>query len=373
MTRHTKLVADAVAAHHVARHARNVQRFAARVPLQNGGDFHRGCAFVFHAPQTQTGLQTQRDFGLHIGHFFLNQLIGSQWPAELLAVQGVLTRPVKTIFRRAQCAPGNAVTRTVQASERAFQALHFRECVFFGDKHAIHDDFASDGSTQTDLAVNRGCAQTRHAFFQHKAAYRTDSTSFADLFGPDHEHVCNRRIGDPHFVAAEFVAAFDLVRATGHAGRVRAVIGFGQTKATYPFAGGEFGQIFLPLAFGAEFKNRQHHQGRLHAHHGAITRVDPLDFACDQSIRHIVQFGAAVLRGDGGAEQAEFAHFTKYRRIGFFMPEGFGHARQQFVLAIRIRGFAHHALVFGELLVQQQGIVPMECGLGHECSGWLFV
>ena len=129
------------------------------------------------------------------------------------------------------------------------------------------------------------------------------------------------------------------------------MVGFGQAETAYPFAGGEFGQVFLALAFGAEFENRQHHQGRLHTHHGAVTGVDSLDFASNQAVSHIVQFGAAVLRGDGGAKQAEFAHFAKYREVCFFMPEGFGHARQQFVLAIRVRGFAHHALVFGELLV----------------------
>ena len=59
MPRHPKLVADAVAAHHVARHARNVQRLATRVALQDGGDFHRRRAFVFHAAQAQTALQAE--------------------------------------------------------------------------------------------------------------------------------------------------------------------------------------------------------------------------------------------------------------------------------------------------------------------------
>ncbi len=52
------------------------------------------------------------------------------------------------------------------------------------------------------------------------------------------------------------------------------------------------------------------------------------------------------------------------------MAEGFLHARQQAVLGIGARGVAHHALGVGELLVQQQGIEPLELGAGggHEKS-----
>jgi hypothetical protein len=81
-----KLVADAIAAHHVARHASYIQGLTARIAFQYGRDFHRRRAFVFHATQTQTGLQAKCDLGLHIGHFFLNELIGGQRPAELLSV-----------------------------------------------------------------------------------------------------------------------------------------------------------------------------------------------------------------------------------------------------------------------------------------------
>src|SRR3989344_5478111 len=48
---HTKLVADAVAAHHVARQAGNVQRLAAAVALDDGGAFHAGRARVLHAAE----------------------------------------------------------------------------------------------------------------------------------------------------------------------------------------------------------------------------------------------------------------------------------------------------------------------------------
>jgi hypothetical protein len=48
------------------------------------------------------------------------------------------------------------------------------------------------------------------------------------------------------------------------------VVGLGQAKAADPLASGKLGQVFLALAFGTELKNRQHHQGRLHAHHRAV-------------------------------------------------------------------------------------------------------
>ncbi|MNV99794.1 hypothetical protein D3C71_1952050 [compost metagenome] len=49
------------------------------------------------------------------------------------------------------------------------------------------------------------------------------------------------------------------------------------------------------------------------------------------------------------------------------MAEHFQHARRQLALAIVTRGVAHHALVFGELLVELEGIVPLEVA-GHDVS-----
>ncbi len=129
------------------------------------------------------------------------------------------------------------------------------------------------------------------------------------------------------------------------------MVGLGQAKATNPFARGELGQVFLFLGFGAKLIDRHHHQRRLHAHHRAVTAVHAFNFARNQTISHIVQTGAAVFGGNGGAEQTEFTHFTKNFHIGFFVAKRIEHAWQQFVLAIRLRGFAHHAFVFGELLV----------------------
>ena len=213
--------------------------------------------------------------------------------------------------------------------------------------------------------MDSGRAQTGHAFFQHKATNGAYLSALAHLFGPDHKHVGHRAVADPHFAATELVAAGHFVGAGGHAAGVRAVVGFGQAKAANELARGQLGQVFLALRLGAKFKNRHHHQGRLHAHHAAVAAVYALHFAGDQAVGHVVQAGATVLLGDRGAKQAEFAHFSKNRYVGGAISKGLGHTRQQFVLAVGRSRIAHHALVVAQLAVQQKGVLPVECGVGH--------
>jgi hypothetical protein len=56
------------------------------------------------------------------------------------------------------------------------------------------------------------------------------------------------------------------------------------------------------------------------------------------------------------------------------VAEGFEHARRELVLRVGLGGVAHHALVLGELLVDEQRVVPVEPGgIGHDVSprsGW---
>src|SRR5690242_19013514 len=56
VARDAELIRDAVAAHHVARHARDVERLAAGIPLQDRGDLDRRRALVLHASQAQAPL-----------------------------------------------------------------------------------------------------------------------------------------------------------------------------------------------------------------------------------------------------------------------------------------------------------------------------
>jgi len=222
---------------------------------------------------------------------------------------------------------------------------------------------------QPHLAVDGRGRQALHALLEHEAADRAHGTGFADFLGPDHEHVGDGRVADPHLGAAERIAAGDLLGARDHAAGVGAVIGLGQAEAADPFAGGQPGQVLLLLRLGAEFEDRHHHQRRLHAHHRAVARIDALDLARDQPVGDVVQARAAVGLGNGRAEQPELAHLAKDRRVGLLVAERLLHARLQLVLAIRRGGITHHALVARELGVEQEGIVPLKAGgLGHVSS-----
>ena len=56
----------------------------------------------------------------------------------------------------------------------------------------------------------------------------------------------------------------------------------------------------------------------------------------------------------------ELAHLVEDVAIDLLFQIGLGDTRQQLVLRIGARGVADHALVFGELLVEHERIVPLE-------------
>src|SRR6218665_1909925 len=105
VARQAEFVADAVASHHVARQAGDVQRLAATVALDDGGGLDGGRALVLHAAQAQTGLRADGDLGLHVGQLFLDQLVRRQRPAKLFAFERVLACAVPAELRRPPRAP----------------------------------------------------------------------------------------------------------------------------------------------------------------------------------------------------------------------------------------------------------------------------
>ena len=358
---HAVFVRDAVAAQHVARHPRDVQRFAAGVAFHDRSDFDRRGAGVLHPAQLQTALQAERDLGLHVGQLLLDQLVGGQRPAKLLAVQHILAGAVEAVLGSAQRAPSDAVARAVQAGERAFQAAHVGESVFLGAEHPVHHDLAGDRRTQTHFAVDRRRAQARSTLVQDEAADR----AFVVL-GPHQKYIGDRRVADPHLGARQAVAAGHLLRAGDHAAGVRAVVGLGQAEAADPLAARQLGQVFLLLRLGAELIDRHHHQRGLHAHHRAVARIDPLDFARHQAVADVVQARAAVGFGDRRPQQPQLAHLVEDRTVGLLVPESLQHPRRQPLLAVAVGGVAHRALVVAELGVELQRVVPDEFGVaGH--------
>ena len=179
-------------------------------------------------------------------------------------------------------------------------------------------------------------------------------------FGPDHKHIRNGRVGDPHLGAGQFISSRRLLSAGLHACGIRACIGLGQTKATDPLTRGQLGQIFLALRFRAVGIDRIDHQAGLHGHHGTIARVHALHLARNQTVGDIVAAQPAVFFGQGDAQQAHIAHLFEDRRIGFLISKGIDHARLQLFLRIGLRGIADHAFIFRQLAVQAEGVGPVE-------------
>ena len=186
---------------------------------------------------------------------------------------------------------------------------------------------------------------------------------------PHHEHVGDRRVGNPHLRAGQPIAVGHLLGAGLHAAGIGAGIGLGEAEAADPFAGGEFRQVFLALVLVAIGIDRMHHQRRLHRIHRAVAGIDPLDLARHQAVGDVAGVGAAIFFRQRDADQAEFAHLVENLAVGLLFQIRLGDARQQLVLRIGARGVADHALVFGELLVEHERIVPLEIHRGRLVLG----
>ena len=179
-------------------------------------------------------------------------------------------------------------------------------------------------------------------------------------FRPDDKDVGDRRVGNPHLAAGEPIAVGHLLGAGLHAVGIGAGIRLGQAEAADPLAGGELGQVFLALVLVAIGIDRIHHQRRLHRVHRAIAGIDALDLARHEAIGDVARIGAAIFFRQRDTDQAEFAHLVEDLAVGLLFEIGLDDARLQLVLRIGARGVADHALVFGELLVEQERIVPLE-------------
>ena len=162
------------------------------------------------------------------------------------------------------------------------------------------------------------------------------------------------------FDAGEPVAAGNLDGAGLHAAGVGAVVGLGQAEAADDLAGGEPRQVFPPLLLGAVGVDREHHQRGLDAEGGAVAQIDPLDLARDQAIGDVAGAGAAILLGDGRAEQAEGAHLGHDLAVEAVLAERGQHPRLEPRLGVVARGVADEPLLLGQLVFEQQRVRPVE-------------
>jgi hypothetical protein len=68
-------------------------------------------------------VKAKRDLGLHVDELLLDQLVGGERPAGLLAVERVVARRMPAELGGAERAPGDAVARVVEANQQKNSAL----------------------------------------------------------------------------------------------------------------------------------------------------------------------------------------------------------------------------------------------------------
>ena len=107
-----------------------------------------------HAAEPQRRVQAERDLGLHVGELLLDELVGGERAAELLALEHVVARAVPAEFGGAHGAPGDAVAREVEAAERPGEAAALRQQVLLGHHGAVEHDLAGDRGAQRQLALD---------------------------------------------------------------------------------------------------------------------------------------------------------------------------------------------------------------------------
>src|SRR3954469_16375762 len=178
--------------------------------------------------------------------------------------------------------------------------------------------------------------------------------------GPDYEHIGDWRIGDPHLGPADDVAALHLLSAGAHASGVGAGVRLGEAEAADPFAGGELGQVLLPLLLRSVGVDRVHHEARLDRHGRAVAAVDALNFTSNEAVADVAEPGAAIFGRDGGAEEPELAHLTHDLAVEALVEISRRHPRLQLLLRIAFRGVADEALLVRELMIEIERILPVE-------------
>ena len=188
---------------------------------------------------------------------------------------------------------------------------------------------------------------------------------------PHHEDVGDRRIRDPHLGPGEPVAVGDLLGAGSHGAGIGAGVGLGQAEAADPLARGEPRQILLALLLRSVGVDRIHDERGLHAIHGAVAAVDALDLAGDEAIGDVVGAGAAVLLGQRGAEQTERPHLVENGAVGLLLQVGLDHAGGELLLRVGAGGVADGALVLGELVLEEERILPVEGARPWRAAGVL--
>src|SRR3546814_12759223 len=77
-----------------------------------------------------------------------------------------------------------------------------------------------------------------------------------------------------------------------------------------------------------------HHERRLDAHRGPVSRVHPLDLASYQAIGHVTELSPAIGFGDGRAEKPQGPKFQTDLALNALVDVGACNARQKLILPL---------------------------------------
>mmetsp|Transcript_19535 Transcript_19535/g.28172 ORF Transcript_19535/g.28172 Transcript_19535/m.28172 type:complete len:354 (+) Transcript_19535:133-1194(+) len=250
------LVRNAVPSQHVPGLPGHLQGLAAVVALDHADHLGHVLVGINQPPHPECSLQAEGDLGVHVCQLQLHQLVAGEGCPKLLALQDVLPSLLHAELCSSHGSPGDAVASVVQAGEGPRQSLHGWEHVFSGHLHVFHENHASVGSPQGELAFNLRGRQSGHALLED------ESPDVARVvLCPNHEDVGNGGVGDPVLGAIEDVVVTFSPGLGLHGSRVGAVVGFGEAEAANQLAPGQLGQVLLLHFLCSKLVDGVHDQG----------------------------------------------------------------------------------------------------------------
>ena len=102
-------------------------------------------------------LKPEGDLGHHVCQLELDELGLGEGGDRTACGQGVYCRAAcQQNSAGTEHAPGDAVSRLVEAAEGTRKALNIRQQVVIWHKGIVEDDFAGDGASQAHLAFDLG-------------------------------------------------------------------------------------------------------------------------------------------------------------------------------------------------------------------------
>jgi hypothetical protein len=237
------------------------------------------------------------------GQLLLHQLERCDRLAELDARFRVLERAVEDGLCRTDTAPGDAVARLVQATQRSAETVATRQAIRIGDLDILQADLARHRSAQRELALDVGGVEARSIGFDEEALDLA-----VVILRPNDRDLADTAVGDPEFGAVQHPGIALATGTRDHAARIAAVIGLGEAESTDQFPLRHARQPALLLLLGAVLVDRPHAQRALHRDEAAQAAVAAFELLHDEAVGDRPETGAAVAV-QIGAEKPELRHF----------------------------------------------------------------